>query len=126
MMLTPHDHIKGRLGKHTPQAIRDERDKWCADMISAGHSCRVIGEALGIGRPEAYKAGRRAGWVKPVSTYPKRLHDQIRGLGIKFGPLVPAFSAMPQADQDRLINLSSRRGQTIAEALVQHFVEAGR
>ncbi len=68
-MLTAPDHLHGRMHKHTPQEIRDERSQWALDAGRAGASAAEVGEALGISQHSAWRLMHDAGW---------RWHDQAR------------------------------------------------
>ena len=62
MTLTAPDHLTGRMTKHTPQELRDERAQWALEAGQAGHSAEAVGEALGISGVNARKIMINAGW----------------------------------------------------------------
>mgnify|MGYP003562138475 FL=1 len=62
MTLTAPDHITGRMLKHTPQHIRDERAQWALEAGQAGHSAAAVAEALGISAANARVIMVNAGW----------------------------------------------------------------
>ena len=62
MTLTAPDHLTGRMSKHTPQNIRDERSAWALEAGQAGHSAEAVGEALGISGVNARVIMVNAGW----------------------------------------------------------------
>ena len=47
-ILTAPDHLKGRMSKWTPQALRDERMAWMLARAKEGHTGPQIAASLGI------------------------------------------------------------------------------
>lgn len=62
MTLTAPDHLTGRMTKHTPQHIRDERAQWALEAGQAGHSADAVAEALGVATFTARTIMTKAGW----------------------------------------------------------------
>jgi len=58
----PPPHIVGSMNGRTSQAIRDERDRWAANMAKRGYSVHQIGAALRIRYQNAHAAALRGGW----------------------------------------------------------------
>lgn len=109
----PPEHIKGNLHRFIPQQRRDDRDAWCRLMREAGHTCRVIGKALGITANMAHKASERAGYVTP----PKQITYQwLRNRGARMGKATAAFAVLDPKTQAMLIKASFNRRCSIIEA----------
>ena len=69
MTLTAPPHLRGRMSRWTPQALRDERLAWMLARGREGHSSAAVADALGIGQKAAHHAMHKAGW---------RWHEQPR------------------------------------------------
>lgn len=120
--LTAPQHLKGPMAPGTELAA--ERNAWAAEMAKAGHSSPAIAKALGICQENALRAARRGGWRhEPKAPSADAVR---RKWGVSIGNTGAALATIPPTDQDRIFAEAAKRGQTIAEALVQHFLEAGR
>lgn len=118
--MNPPEHIKGPLSKWTDPAIIQARDDWAADQANQGHSCIQIAEALGVSRFSATQAAKRGGWKpRPVINA-----DTIQQKGMALGRIKDAFEAAPYAARDAIIATCARTGKTVAQVLVDAYVEA--
>lgn len=50
------------MNKHTPQALRDERQAWAAGAGRLGYTSAQVGNALGIAQRNAWAVMRAGGW----------------------------------------------------------------
>lgn len=55
-------HLRGRMTRWTPQAIRDERIAWAAEAGRNGASSVKVGKALGIAQRNAHVIMVAGGW----------------------------------------------------------------
>ncbi|SEU02859.1 hypothetical protein SAMN04489858_12040 [Paracoccus homiensis] len=62
MTLTAPKHLRGRMNRWTPQALRDERREWALARGKEGHTVPAIAEALGIARQNARTMLTEAGY----------------------------------------------------------------
>ena len=60
--LTAPKRLTGRMSKHTPQDLRDDRAAWAANAGRAGYSSVAVGKALGIKQRCAYRIMKQGGW----------------------------------------------------------------
>ncbi|AKG94560.1 hypothetical protein Shpa_49 [Paracoccus phage Shpa] len=60
--LVAPDHLKGRMTKHTPEAVRAERAAWAAAAGRQGYGSLSVSRALGMTEKNALPIMRRGGW----------------------------------------------------------------
>lgn len=112
MTLTAPEHLKGKLSKYTPQSLRDERNKWCADMKAAGFNDADVGAALGISVDSAYSASVAGGWR---SIRGKRIY--LDKIGVAYGVKMDGAAYLSDDQQHQIVDICANTGLRICEVM---------
>jgi len=107
-------HLRGRMTRHTPQQLRDERIAWITASYAAGHSQGDIADALGIGQSALSTAMLKAGIIRRlVPPHAKRLSS----MGLRIGRMDHLFDGLPPEMRVELVDEAARTGLTVADVI---------
>lgn len=117
MTLKAPEHLFGKLGKHTPQELRDERDRWVAQARRDGYSLGDTARAIGLSEAAAMGAASRGGWTPPRLIIP----SEPSRYGFRLGNIEKSVRSMPDEAQERLMAAVARSGKTMVQVLAEHW-----
>lgn len=126
-MLTAPAHLRGRLSRHSPEAVKDERLEWIRQRTAEGHLQRDIAAAIGIRTATLSMIMVRAGIRRaPVAPLARVAHRH----GLRVGSMVRMFDSLPPDLRNELVaEAISQRcneiGDVIAKRLTADFPKAG-
>lgn len=119
MTLTAPAHLRGRMYRWTPQALRDERIAWMAARIAEGHTQGELAAALGITQSTISTTAQNHGLRRHRA--PLRAKG-VGSLGIRVGRLVDMFDGLPPETREDLAAEAARMRGTIADAIAMRLV----
>ncbi len=119
--LVAPERFRGRLYAVKNQGVVQERVAWIREQAAKGYTPAEIAAATGlhvtsVRRPlaEDRKVHKRG-----------RTRAAVRWRGLEMGNVESAVQALSDARMDALERRCARSGETFAEALVAHWMEAG-
>ena len=110
-------HLRGKIGRWSPQALKDERLEWVRK--NTHHHTENIAAALGIGQTRVCRLRAQAGVKRNELS-----REGIFYRRIKAGYVMSAVLAMPPEAQDALEARAAKTGQTLAQVLAEAWVES--
>lgn len=120
--LDPPEHIRGKLHRFSPQSLKDERNKWCADMARAGYSSRKIAEPLGVHRHSVIRFAILGGFDWQAQT--KRLsRHHLQRKKYHIGNPFDAFEAAPVHLQHALTAYCRKHNCSVSHAAFRMLSE---
>lgn len=122
MTLTAPDHLRGRMSKHTPAALKDERNAWAAQAARDGHSMTAISAALGIGDNPTRQAVINGGYHRQSSEL-----ILLSRNGIRIGGRSAMNRRLDHDTQRKLADISAKTGLPIREVqscLTRHLASS--
>lgn len=122
MTLVAPKHLRGRMSRYTPEAIRRERLEWAAEAYKT-HKLKDIAEALGVGSATLGTSLNKIGAYRPCDP----LSDSaLERAGIRLGRVSDAISLLDRGAYAAVVDLAARKGLTVAEAMAVTIKEAAQ
>lgn len=101
-------HISGKIGRHAPEHLRQERLQWVRD--NADLAGDRLASALDLTRASVATLRRQAGVMPPPWL------GKPSERGIRYGAVSRALEGMPYARHAALEDAAARTGQTMADS----------
>lgn len=120
--MNPPDHIKGLFNAKTATYYRKARAEWIVEQHKAGHTYPDIAAAIGISPESARNAVRIIGY-KPAKPDKRPQYADLHRCGLRFGQMAEPFFAMPDQARDAIIAKAAKTGKTVAQVLVDAYLE---
>lgn len=114
MTLTAPSHLRGRMTRHTPKALRDERISWMADRIAEGYTQAEMAAALGVTQSTISTTAQNHGLCRRSAPLKAK---GVRSVGIRTGRLIDMFDGLPPETREELAAEAARMRGTIADAI---------
>lgn len=121
MTLTAPEHLRGRMTRHNPPRIRDERAAWIKARCDEGHGQGDIAAALGIHFSTVSSILHNRGLSKPRAPLCAKGVNQ---LGVRLGRLVDLFDGLPVEVREQLADEAAQRRVSIADAIAMRLSAA--
>ncbi|MDQ7262245.1 helix-turn-helix transcriptional regulator [Paracoccus sp. PS-1] len=114
MTLTAPDHLRGRMTRHNPPHIRDERAAWIKARCDEGHRQGDIAAALGIHDSTVSSILHNRGLSKPRAPLCAK---GVKQLGVRLGRLTDLYDGLPGEIREKLADEAAQQRVSIADAI---------
>ncbi|RQP04121.1 MAG: XRE family transcriptional regulator [Paracoccus sp. BP8] len=121
MTLTAPSHLRGRMTRHNPPHIRDERAAWIKARCDEGHRQGDIAAALGIHDSTVSSILHNRGLSKPRAPLCAK---GVKQLGVPLGRMTDLYDGLPGALREQLADEAAQRRVSIANAIAMRLSAA--
>lgn len=118
MTLVAPSHLRGRMLRHIPKAIKEERLAWIKARRDEGYTQAPIAAALGIDRSTVSSI------LHDYGASPKRtplLAKRVNHIGLRLGRLSTLYDRLPQEMREALAVEAARMRGSIEDAIVSRL-----
>ena len=114
MTLTAPSHLRGRMTRHTPKDLRDERIARMAARIAEGCTQAEMAAALGVTQSTISTTAQNHGLCRVRAPL---VDKRVTKTGIRMGRLIDMFDGLPPETREELAAEAARMRGTIADAI---------